>query len=288
MNNNYENTLFNNNYSINIKGKLTDFSTSKVMAVVNLTPDSFYASSRYAIEKDLLKKVESFLSEGADFIDIGAFSSRPDAKLIDEAEEEKRLLGTLEQLVKAFPEASFSVDTFRSSIAQKSVELGAAMINDISAGRYDPKMFETIAQLKVPYIMMHMQGDPDNMQQNPKYESVFTDVFKFFTERLAKLRQAGVNDVIIDPGFGFGKTLSHNYQILKQLSLFHHLETPILVGLSRKGMIQKVIDKKADEALNGTTVANTIAILQGANILRVHDPKEAKEVIQIVDYYQKQ
>lgn len=288
MNNNYENTLFKTNYSINIKGKLTDFSTVKIMAIVNLTSDSFYEGSRIKDEKILFKKVEDFLAAGSEFIDIGAFSSRPGSRLITEEEEKNILFPTLEKLVQSFPKAIFSIDTYRSSIAYEAVQIGASLINDISAGRYDEQMFETIAKLKVPYIIMHMQGDPQNMQNDPTYENVFTEVFQFFTKKISTLVKMGVNDIIIDPGFGFGKSLSHNYQLLKKLSYFHALDVPILVGLSRKGMIQKVIHSTAENALNGTSAAHTLAALNGANIIRVHDPKEAKEVLQIVDYYQKQ
>ncbi len=288
MNNNYENTLFKTNYSINIKGKLTDFSTVKIMAIVNLTSDSFYEGSRIKDEKILFKKVEDFLAAGSEFIDIGAFSSRPGSRLITEEEERNILFPTLEKLVQSFPKAIFSIDTYRSSIAHEAVQIGASLINDISAGRYDEQMFETIAKLKVPYIIMHMQGDPQNMQNDPTYENVFTEVFQFFTKKISTLVKMGVNDIIIDPGFGFGKSLSHNYQLLKKLSYFHALDVPILVGLSRKGMIQKVIHSTAENALNGTSAAHTLAALNGANIIRVHDPKEAKEVLQIVDYYQKQ
>lgn len=284
----HENSPFELNYSLNCKGSLVDLSTPKVMGILNLTPDSFYDGGRYQEEKTLLNQAEKLLEEGADFLDLGAFSSRPGAKLISEQTERERLLPALSSLVKAFPEALFSIDTYRSVIAKAAINEGACMINDISGGKFDSEMFSTIAKLNVPYVMMHMQGKPENMQNKPQYKHVVKELFAFFKAELDKLHALGVKDVILDPGFGFGKSLEHNYQILKNMAYFHQLKTPILAGLSRKGMIQKVIKKEAKEALNGTTAANVLALLNGANILRVHDAKEAKEAIQIVDYYQKQ
>lgn len=289
MNLEYENTLFKNNYSIQLRGKLMDFSTVRLMGIINLTPDSFFDGGKYlSNEEKVLRQVEQMLEEGADIIDLGAFSSKPGSSLISVEEEEKRLFPALQSILKTFPEAILSIDTVRSSIAEKAVDMGAAIINDISAGKYDDKMFETIAKLKVPYVLMHMQGNPENMQKQPSYESVFNEVFYFFTEKLKTLNEVGVNDVILDPGYGFGKKLEHNYELLKSQKGFHRLGCPLVVGLSRKGMIQKVIDVSAEEALNGTTAANVIALLNGANMLRVHDVKAAKEAIRIVDYFQKQ
>lgn len=285
----YENTLFKNNYSIQLRGKLMDFSTARLMGILNLTPDSFFDGGKYLFnEREILRQVEQMLEEGADIIDLGAFSSKPGSSLISIEEEEKRLLPALKSILRTFPEAILSVDTVRSSIAEKAIDSGAAIINDISAGKYDDKMFETVAKLKVPYVLMHMQGDPKNMQKQPTYESVYNDVFHFFSEKLSKLNELGVNDVILDPGYGFGKKLEHNYELLQCQKGFHRLGCPLLVGLSRKGMIQKVLNVTAEEALNGTTAANVIALLNGANILRVHDVKAAKEAIRIVDYFQKQ
>ncbi len=279
---------FQNNYSIKCKGVLMDFSTPKIMGIVNLTPDSFFSGSRFQAEKEILLQVEKMLAEGADIIDLGAFSSRPNSDFISLEEEKERLLSPLKKIIQEFPSALLSVDTYRSEIAKQSIQEGASIINDISGGDLDEKMFQTIAALKVPYMMMHMQGTPKTMQDSPSYTDVFQEVFKSFSGKLEQLNSLGVNDVILDVGFGFGKTLEHNYTLLKKLSYFHALQRPILVGLSRKGMIQKVIGSTAEMALNGTTAAHVLAIQNGANILRVHDVKEAKEAIQIVDFYQKQ
>lgn len=269
--------------TINCKGKLIDLSSPKVMGILNITPDSFFDGGRYKNESDIISQTEKMLSEGATFIDVGAYSSRPGAKHISEAEELQRILPVIELLVKKFPEIIISVDTFRSKVAKQTVDVGAAIINDISGGKMDSKMFETIAELQVPYIIMHMQGTPQNMQENPQYKNVTTEVIKFFAEQLFKLRQLKVNDVIVDPGFGFGKTIEHNYELLKNLSLLKNLDTPVLAGISRKSMLYKTLDITAKEALNATTSANTIALLNGANILRVHDVKEAMEAIKIVN-----
>jgi dihydropteroate synthase len=285
---NDENSSFRTNYSIQVNGKLIDFSTAKVMGIVNLTPNSFFEGSRFQQEAALLKQVEKMLVDGADFIDLGAFSSRPNAKMISLEEEKKRLLPALKSILSSFPESCISVDTYRSEIAKIATHEGVSIINDISAGSFDSKMFETIAQLKVPYIIMHMQGEPRNMQDKPTYENVVNEVYYFFSEKLKQLNELKVNDVILDVGFGFGKSLSHNYTLLKQLNFFKNLERPILVGLSRKGMIQKVINTSADEALNGSTAAHVLSLIEGANILRVHDVKEAKQAIDIVNFYQKQ
>ena len=264
-----------------------DFSTPKVMGILNLTPDSFYDGGKFQDKKEMLQQVETMLSEGASIIDVGAFSSRPSASLISMEEERSRLQPALISIMKEFPSAILSVDTYRSEIAKLAINEGASIINDISGGKFDSKMFETIAQLKVPYIMMHMQGKPKTMQHKPTYEDVFKEVFYFFTEQLKKLNQLGVNDVILDVGFGFGKTLNHNYELLRKLKHFHPLNCPVLVGLSRKGMIQKVIESTAAESLNATTAAHVIALQNGANLLRVHDVKAAKEAVEIVDFYQK-
>lgn len=279
---------FQNKYSINCKGVLMDFSTPKIMGIVNLTPDSFFTRSRFQAEKEILQQVEKMLEEGVDIIDLGAFSSRPNSDFITEEEEKERLLSPLKSIVKAFPEAVLSVDTYRCTIATQAVSEGATMINDISGGDLDDNMFETIATLQVPYVLMHMKGTPKTMQQAPVYEDVVKEITKGFSARLNRLNELGVNDVILDVGFGFGKTLEHNYTLLKHLNYFHSLGRPILTGLSRKGMIQKIIGESAENALNGTTAAHVLALQNGANILRVHDVKEAKETIQIVDFYQKQ
>lgn len=253
------------------------------MGILNITPDSFYDGGKYKNEADILFQTEKMLTEGATFIDVGAYSSRPGAAHISEKEELKRILPVIDLLVKYFPEIIISVDTFRSEIAKKTIENGAAIINDISGGKMDEKMFQTVAKLQVPYILMHMLGTPQNMQQNPVYEDVTKDIIRFFSEQIFKLHQLKMNDIIIDMGFGFGKTLQHNYEILSNLALFKNLDAPILIGVSRKSMLYKPLDITANEALNATTAANTIALLNGANILRVHDVKEAVEAIKIVN-----
>jgi dihydropteroate synthase len=269
--------------TINCNQKLIDFSTPRVMGILNITPDSFFDGGSYKNESDILQKVEKMLSEGATFIDVGAYSSRPGATHISEEEELQRIVPIIKLLVNHFPEIIISVDTFRSKVAQKTIEAGAAIINDISAGKMDANMFETVAKLQVPYIIMHMLGTPQNMQQNPKYDDVTKEVISFFSEQIFKLHQLKVNDILIDVGFGFGKTIEHNYELLKNLSLFKNLDAPILAGISRKSMIYKPLEIKPQTALNATTSANTIALLNGANILRVHDVKEAMEAIKIVE-----
>lgn len=257
------------------------------MGILNLTPDSFYDGGHYKSDKSILEKVEKMLIDGATFIDIGAYSSRPNATHISEEEELKRLLPVLELILRKFPEVLISIDTFRSNVAKKSIEAGACMINDISAGEIDTHMFETIAKLQVPYILMHMKGTPQTMQQNPTYENIITEVMFYFTEKIHQLRKLGLNDVIIDVGFGFGKTIEHNFKLLENLAYFKHLEVPILSGLSRKSMLYKPLNTSAKEALNATSIANTIALLNGTSILRVHDVKEAVEAVKIVSLLNK-
>ena len=268
--------------TINCKGKLIDFSTPRVMGILNITPDSFFDGGEYTNESDIIDQVSNMLTEGATFIDVGAYSSRPGASHVTEAEELKRILPVIELLMKEFPEINILVDTFRSNVAKQTIERGAAMINDISGGTLDAQMFQTIAQLQVPYIVMHMLGTPQNMQQNPQYDNVTKELISFFAEQLFQLHQLKVNDVIIDVGFGFGKTIEHNYELLKNLALFQTLDAPILAGISRKSMLYKPLDISPKTALNATTAANTVALLNGANILRVHDVKEAQEAIKIV------
>ncbi|PQJ80815.1 dihydropteroate synthase [Polaribacter porphyrae] len=269
--------------TINCKGILIDLSSPKVMGILNITPDSFYDGGKYKNEKAILNQVEKMLTEGATFIDVGAYSSRPGAKHISEEEELKRIVPVVELLLKNFPEIVLSIDTFRSRVADVTIKSGAAIVNDISGGNMDANMFKTVANLQVPYILMHMLGTPQNMQQNPVYDDIVKDIISFFAKQIFELHQLKLNDVIIDVGFGFGKTIAHNYQILKDLSLFKSLEAPILAGVSRKSMLYKTLDISAQEALNATTSANTIALLNGANILRVHDVKEAVEAVKIVE-----
>ncbi|WP_439130281.1 dihydropteroate synthase [Polaribacter sp.] len=269
--------------TVNCKGTLIDLSSPKVMGILNITPDSFYDGGKYKDEAAILKQVEKMLLEGATFIDVGAYSSRPGAAHISEEVELKRIVPVIDLLMQKFPDILISVDTFRSKVAKETVNAGAAIINDISGGNMDAKMFTTVAKLQVPYILMHMLGTPQNMQKNPVYDDVVQDIISFFAKQIFELHQLKLNDIIIDMGFGFGKTIEHNYQILKDLSLFKSLDAPILVGVSRKSMLYKTLDISAQEALNATTSANTIALLNGANILRVHDVQEAVEAVKIVD-----
>lgn len=268
--------------SINCNGQLIDLSTPKVMGILNCTPDSFYDGGKYHSDALLLNQVEKMLTEGATFIDIGAYSSRPQAQNITEDEELKRSLHAIILILSKFPDTLISVDTFRSKVAEEIIAAGACMINDISGGSLDKNMFKTIAKLKVPYVLMHMQGNPQTMQINPKYNDVISDLRSYFSENINQLRALGVNDIILDVGFGFGKTIEHNYTLLKHLALFQCFDLPMLAGLSRKSMLYKVLDKTPAEALNATTVAHTIALQNGASILRVHDVKEAVETIKIV------
>ena len=269
---------------INANGKLMDLSEPQVMGILNVTPDSFYAGSRGVTNGYILDRCQQILDEGASIIDIGAYSSRPNAQHISAEEEMSRLRTGLELIRKHYPEAIVSVDTFRADIARMCVEeYGVAIINDISAGNMDEQMFSTIARLGVPYIIMHMKGTPQNMQENPHYDHFLKEIFYYFSEKVQKLRDLGAKDIIIDPGFGFGKTIEHNYELLNHLEEFHLFELPILVGISRKSMIYKLLGTTPEEALNGTTALNTIALTKGAHILRVHDVKEAVETVRIVE-----
>lgn len=268
---------------INVKGQLMDLSQPQVMGILNVTPDSFYADSRQQTEKEIAHRALQIMDEGASIIDIGAYSSRPNADHITPEEEMRRLRTGLEIITRHYPDSVISVDTFRADVARMCVEeYGAAIINDIAAGSMDQRMFETIAQLGVPYIIMHMQGTPQNMQMNPHYDNLLKEIFLYFSEKVQKLRDIGVKDIILDPGFGFGKTLEHNYQLMNHLEEFSLFELPLLVGVSRKSMIYKLLGGTPDDALNGTTVLHTLSLLKGANILRVHDVKAALETIKIV------
>ena len=261
-----------------------DLSVPQVMGILNVTPDSFYAGCRAQTEDDIKSRAGQILDEGASIIDIGAYSSRPDAENISTEEEIKRLRFGLEILNKYYPDAVISVDTFRAQVAEVCVrEYGVAIINDIAAGEMDSDMFDTVARLNVPYIMMHMQGTPQNMQQTPHYENLMKEVFLYFAKKIEQLRNKGVNDIILDPGFGFGKSLDHNYELMCHLEEFRLFEMPLLVGISRKSMISKLLGLTSEECLNGTTVLNTVALQKGADILRVHDVKEAVEAVAIVE-----
>ena len=269
--------------SINCNRKLIDLSSPKVMGILNITPDSFFDGGKFNSDATILKHTEKMLKEGATFIDVGGYSSRPNAQHISEEEELKRVIPVVELLIKKFPEVCISIDTFRSNVAAKCVNIGACMINDISAGSMDAKMFSTVAKLQVPYIIMHMQGTPQTMQKSPKHDDIVFEVIHYFSKKINELHALNVNDIIIDVGFGFGKTREQNYELLKNLSLLKNLEVPILTGVSRKSMLYKLLDITPASALNATTVANTIALLNGTNILRVHDVKEAIEAIIIVN-----
>ena len=266
---------------INCKGDLICFDTPKVMGILNITPDSFYAQSR-TTPAEVLCKAEQMLEEGATFVDIGGYSSRPNAQEVSPQEELQRVVPVVEALVKHFPDIRISVDTFRAEVARESLEAGACIINDISAGQIDPAIWEVVAHYQVPYIAMHMRGTPQTMQAYTEYDKLTKDILYYFSEVKDKARQLKLNDLIIDPGFGFSKTLAQNYELMQQLALFKALECPILVGISRKSMIYKLLDTTPEEALNGTTVLNTFALLHGADILRVHDVKEAMECVKIV------
>lgn len=276
-------TFLNRKQTLNCKGKVVDISKPSVMAILNLTPDSFYQNSRAKSIDDALSKVEHFVKAGARFIDLGAYSSRPGAAEVSEEEELERMVPAIKAINQSFPEVLLSVDTFRAKVAEEGIHAGAHLINDIAAGNLDENMFETVAKLQVPYIMMHMKGTPQNMQDSPTYENVTKEVFAYFSEKIKTLQNLGVKDIILDPGFGFAKTLEHNYQLLKEMELLNFFELPLLVGFSRKSMITKALGIKTEEALNGTTVLNTTALLKGANILRVHDVKEAVECVELVN-----
>lgn len=269
--------------TINCKGKPIDLDMPKVMGILNITPDSFFDGGKHNTGNSMLDHVAKMLSEGADFIDIGAYSSRPGADFVSETEELERIVPAVRSILAHFPDALLSVDTFRSKVARACVENGAAIINDISAGNLDEKMFETIANLQVPYIMMHMRGNPQTMQQFTQYGDIVKDMLLYFSEKIRAARALGINDLIVDPGFGFSKTLEQNYEVLARLDIFQMLELPLLAAVSRKSMIYKALGNSAAEALNGTTVLNTLALSKGAKILRVHDVKQAVECIKLTN-----
>ena len=273
---------------INVKGRLLDLATTQVMGILNVTPDSFYSGSRMQTEEEIAARARQILDEGASIIDIGAYSSRPNAEHISAEEEMRRLRTGLEILNRNHPEAIISVDTFRAEVAERCVkEYGVAIINDIAAGEMDDRMFATVAELGVPYIMMHMQGTPQNMQKHPHYDNLLKEVFFYFAQKVQQLRDLGMKDIILDPGFGFGKTVEHNYELLAHLEEFRVFELPLLVGVSRKSMIYRLLGNTPQDALNGTTVLDTICLLKGADILRVHDVREAVETVKIVEAMRK-
>ena len=268
--------------SINLNGRLIDLSKPVVMGILNVTPDSFFDGGRYKTEDLILRRAEEILDQGATIIDIGALSTRPGTEGISTKEELDRLLPAVKAVKKVFPEAAVSIDTYRSWVALEVIEqCGPCIVNDVSGGNFDVHMFETVGRLGVPYILMHMLGTPLDMQKNPVYEDVIRDISLFFTDSIKKLTRAGVKDVIIDPGFGFGKSLNHNYELLNRLDSFKVFQVPLLVGVSRKSMICKLLELKPEDALNGTSVINTLALMGGTDILRVHDVKEAVQAIRI-------
>jgi len=267
--------------TINCRGTLIDLTLPKVMGILNITPNSFYDGGKYTNEKRCLAQVEKMLFEGATFIDIGAYSSKPSAEFVSETEEIARLVPAVQLILKHFPEALISVDTFRANVAKAALEAGASIVNDIAAGGLDEQMMQTVAEFQVPYIMMHMRGNPQTMQSLAQYDNVTKEVLFYFSEKIAQARSFGINDLIIDPGFGFAKTIGQNFELLSHLELFERLQLPILVGVSRKSMIYKTLGTTAELALNGTTVLNTIALQKGSNILRVHDVKEAIECVKL-------
>ncbi|MDB5140845.1 MAG: dihydropteroate synthase [Mucilaginibacter sp.] len=274
-------TFFKKKATINASGKLIDLSNPKVMGIINLTPDSFFSGSRKPDVAEAVQQAGKMLDEGAAFLDLGAYSSRPGAEDISVAEETDRLLPAVEAIAAAFPDAVISIDTFRSKVAEAAINMGAHIINDISGGQLDEDMFATVAGLQVPYILMHMKGNPKTMQQLANYDDVFAEVYDYFTEKYHQLKNLGVHDVIIDPGFGFAKKAGHSYALMKRLQDLNQLQLPILVGISRKKMIYGLLDTTAESALNGTTALNTIALTKHANILRVHDVKEAVEAVKV-------
>ncbi len=268
--------------SINCKGRVISFNEPLVMGIINITPDSFYKESRHKDEDAVLHTAEKMLADGAAFLDVGGQSTRPGSERISIEEELKRVIPAIEAIIKKFPDAVISVDTFYAKVAEYAVHAGACIVNDVSAGSIDEKLIATVTGLKVPYVLMHMQGDPQTMQKAPAYNNVVLDVFDALNSKINELLLAGIKDVIVDPGFGFGKTSQHNFQLLAQLSWFKQLEKPLLAGISRKATIYKTLGISAEEALNGTTVLNTIALLNGASILRVHDVKEAVQAVKLV------
>lgn len=269
--------------TINCKGKLVDLSSPKVMGILNLTPNSFFDGGKYNDEKTILTQVQKMLDQGATFIDVGAYSSKHNADFVSEEEELQRLIPVIELLVNTFPEILISVDTFRSKVAENAIKAGAALINDISAGSLDENMMQTVAKLQVPYIMMHMKGTPNTMQSLTQYDDIFQEIMFYFAEKIQLARSFGINDLIIDPGYGFAKTTEQNFELMHKSEILKHLKLPILVGISRKSMIYKTLKNSAQEALNGSTALNAFALMKGASILRVHDVKEAVETITLYE-----
>lgn len=276
---------FTQTMTINCKGTLIDLATPKIMGILNVTPDSFFDGGKHNHERAFLLQAEKMLLEGATFLDIGGYSSRPGADDVSEAEELNRVLPAVESLLKNFPEAIISIDTFRSEVAKQCMEAGAAMVNDISAGNLDPEVMPTVAKFQVPYVAMHMKGTPKTMNSQTQYKNPTQEIVQYFSEKLATARELGINDIIVDPGFGFAKTTAQNFELLNNLALFKELDVPLLVGVSRKTMIYKTLGISPEEALNGTTALHSIALLKGAHILRVHDVKEAMECVKLMENF---
>ncbi len=271
--------------TINCKGTLIDLSQGRIMGILNVTPDSFFDGGKYNVLDAQLAQVEKMLDDGADFIDIGGYSTRPGADEVSEDEELKRVMPIIEKIIERFPDTVISIDTFRSRVAEQAIKVGAAIINDVTAGEGDELMFETVARLQVPYIIMHKQGSFKDMQIEPHYEDVVKEVIQYLSFKIEKLTELGVHDIIVDPGFGFGKTLEHNFQLLKHMDLIRILGKPVLAGISRKSMINKLLKTKAENALTGTIATNSLALMGGASILRVHDVKEAVETLKVINFY---
>jgi dihydropteroate synthase len=269
-------------FTLNCRGRLLSLESPVVMGIINITPDSFYGGSRTEERSELISRAAQMLSEGAAILDLGGQSTRPGSVQVGEEEELRRVLPAVEAIASLFPQAIISIDTFYASVASAAVQAGASIVNDVSAGAIDPQLLPTVAELNVPYVLMHMKGHPQTMQQDPVYENLVTEVFDFLSFRIRELELIGIKDIIVDPGFGFGKTIAHNFELLRNLSYFNHLNRPLMTGLSRKATVYKTLGITADEALNGTTVLHTIALLNGARILRVHDVREAVQAVKLV------
>jgi dihydropteroate synthase len=280
-----DNQIFRKKRYMKIDGKLLDLSKPLIMGILNVTEDSFYDGGRYTSMDRAIEHTARMVDEGADFIDIGGQSTRPGASMLPAEKELKSLLPLIQEIKKCFPQVKLSIDTFYAKVAEQCIDYGAVMINDISGGKFDAGMFDLVAKKNIPYVLMHTGGMPGTMQNKPHYDNVVAEVIKFLSQQVSILEQKGLSDIIIDPGFGFGKTLEHNYQLLNALKHFSFLEKPILVGLSRKSMIHKVLESSAEDALNGTSVMHTIALLKGADFIRVHDVKEAREVVKLVEAF---
>jgi dihydropteroate synthase len=276
-----QNTVFSTNKTLNINGRLIDLSAPTIMGILNITPDSFFDGGRLTSEVAILNHTEKMLAEGATLIDVGGYSSRPGADDVSVQEELNRVLPAIRAIKNRFHDVIISIDTFRSTVARAAIEEGASLINDISGGELDAAMFKTVAELKVPYILMHMRGNPQNMTQHVSYKNLLKEMIDFFQKKINQLHETGIKDIIVDPGFGFAKTREQNFELLNQLELLQILGKPLLAGLSRKSMVWKTLNISADEALNGTTSLNTLALQKGASILRVHDVKEAQQVVQL-------